>query len=338
MDTEVGRTRRDQPGEGRVGDRSAASWDTATSRGELSPGPLLERLHQLEQTNTALLRRLEALEQRCEGLVARCQRLEAKNASLREQLRRGDEEIVRLRLENAALRKEVARLCKKLELAEKENRRLKFERGERPSAGPFGGSSASRPAPGRSVCQGTEARSPQEAGSQAGCGVRPSGRPDPAVSGPGRRTLHRAVAVVSSSLWRPADRTDRGTGSVPTTASGGASDLAGVSDSDGVPLSSPSPTSARILLAHVESVFAFLFHPGIAATNGPARRALRPAVTNRKLWGGNRTWRGAEAQQILMSVPQTCVQCGLSPIAIPPRPVHLPQPTPLGSDAVNRYS
>ncbi|NOX57138.1 MAG: hypothetical protein GXP27_22435, partial [Planctomycetes bacterium] len=148
MDTEVGRTRRDQSGEGRVGDRSAASSETATSRGALSPGPRRERLQQreqanavlverlqqlerrntqLEQTNTALLRRLEALEQRCEGLVARCQRLETENARLREELRQRDEEIARLRHENAALRKEIARLSKKLERTEKENRRLKEE-------------------------------------------------------------------------------------------------------------------------------------------------------------------------------------------------------------------
>ncbi|HID22794.1 MAG TPA: hypothetical protein EYP14_10395 [Planctomycetaceae bacterium] len=163
-------------------------------------------------------------------------------------------------------------------------------------------------------------------------GVRPSGRSDPAVSGPGRRTLHRSLAVVLSSLRRPSDRTDRGAGPVPTRASGGASDLAGVPDSGGVALSSPSPTSARTLLAHVESVFAFLFHPGISATNGLAERAIRPAVVNRKVWGGNRTWLGAEAQQILMSVLQTCVQRGLSPIRFlhdrltSPNPLLLPAP------------
>jgi len=43
-------------------------------------------------------------------------------------------------------------------------------------------------------------------------------------------------------------------------------------------------------------------------------RGSPEVVPGRKVWGGNRTWLGAEAQQILMSVPQTCVQRGLSPI------------------------
>ena len=36
-----------------------------------------------------------------------------------------------------------------------------------------------------------------------------------------------------------------------------------------------------------------------------AEHALRPAVVNRKVWGGNRTWAGARAQAVLMSVLQT---------------------------------
>ena len=34
--------------------------------------------------------------------------------------------------------------------------------------------------------------------------------------------------------------------------------------------------------------------------------ALRPAVVNRKVWGGNRTTLGAQAQGVLMSVLETC--------------------------------
>ena len=41
------------------------------------------------------------------------------------------------------------------------------------------------------------------------------------------------------------------------------------------------------------------------ATNWRAEQAIRPAVVNRKVWGGNRTQAGAEAQSILMSVLQT---------------------------------
>jgi transposase len=38
----------------------------------------------------------------------------------------------------------------------------------------------------------------------------------------------------------------------------------------------------------------------------PAEQAIRPAVVNRKVWGGNRTPAGAEAQGVLMSVIETC--------------------------------
>jgi hypothetical protein len=44
-----------------------------------------------------------------------------------------------------------------------------------------------------------------------------------------------------------------------------------------------------------------------------AEQAIRPAVVNRKVWGGNRTWLGAASQGILTSVLQTCEQRELMP-------------------------
>ena len=44
----------------------------------------------------------------------------------------------------------------------------------------------------------------------------------------------------------------------------------------------------------------------VEATNWLAEQAIRPAVVNRKVWGGNRTESGAKAQGILSSVWQTC--------------------------------
>jgi transposase len=55
--------------------------------------------------------------------------------------------------------------------------------------------------------------------------------------------------------------------------------------------------------------------PTIAATNHRAEQAIRPAVVNRKVWGGNRTWLGAQAQGILMSVIRTCGQRAIDPFA-----------------------
>jgi transposase len=65
---------------------------------------------------------------------------------------------------------------------------------------------------------------------------------------------------------------------------------------------------ARHLYAHGEQWLMFLIDPSLPATNWPAEQATRPAVVNRKVWGGNRTVRGAEAQGALMSVLATCRQ------------------------------
>jgi transposase len=54
--------------------------------------------------------------------------------------------------------------------------------------------------------------------------------------------------------------------------------------------------------------FWFLFDPTIDATNYRGEQAIRPAVVNRKVWGGNRTWRGARWQSILTTVLRTCEQ------------------------------
>jgi transposase len=61
--------------------------------------------------------------------------------------------------------------------------------------------------------------------------------------------------------------------------------------------------------------FWFLIDPTIQATNHWAEQAIRPAVVNRKVWGGNRTWLGAQAQGILMSVIRTCGQRAIDPFA-----------------------
>jgi len=74
----------------------------------------------------------------------------------------------------------------------------------------------------------------------------------------------------------------------------------------------------RRLVAHLmherEALFTFLTHRGVDATNWRAEQAIRPAVVNRKVWGGNRTWRGAATQGRIMSVLRTAVQRGIDPI------------------------
>lgn len=68
---------------------------------------------------------------------------------------------------------------------------------------------------------------------------------------------------------------------------------------------SPTNDDNRRLLKHLKNehdigaLFRFLFEPGLPATNHRAEQAIRPAVVNRKVWGGNRTWNGAHTQEVL---------------------------------------
>ena len=87
---------------------------------------------------------------------------------------------------------------------------------------------------------------------------------------------------------------------------------------------------AKFLEEHLQSLFTFLEVPGSDATNWRAEQAVRPAVVNRKVWGGNRTWPGASVQSILMSLLRTLGQrhhdalrwlaralCATAPLALP---------------------
>lgn len=88
----------------------------------------------------------------------------------------------------------------------------------------------------------------------------------------------------------------------------------------------PNRRLAGHLLKHAMHWFWFLIDPAIATTNYRAEQALRPAVVNRKVWGGNRTWLGAQAQAILMSVLRSCEQRGLQPFAFLHHALRDPQP------------
>lgn len=63
---------------------------------------------------------------------------------------------------------------------------------------------------------------------------------------------------------------------------------------------------------HIDDLFTFLHQPGLDATNWRGELAIRFGVILRKVWGGNRTWTGAHAQAVLMSVWRTCWQRGVS--------------------------
>jgi transposase len=72
---------------------------------------------------------------------------------------------------------------------------------------------------------------------------------------------------------------------------------------------------AQHLWNHRDELFTFLKYPAIEATNWLAEHAIRFGVILRKVWGGNRTWAGARAQSVLMSVLRTCWQQGRSALA-----------------------
>jgi len=79
------------------------------------------------------------------------------------------------------------------------------------------------------------------------------------------------------------------------------------------------PADAR-LLKHLgkESghLFTFLERPDVEATNWKGEQAIRPAVVNRKSWGGNFTWAGADTQEVLTSVLATARAQGKDPISV----------------------
>lgn len=86
---------------------------------------------------------------------------------------------------------------------------------------------------------------------------------------------------------------------------------------------------AAFLERHQAQLFTFLKDPGVDATNWRAEQALRPAVVNRKVWGGNRTRRGARAQSLVMSVLRTCQQQSLDTLEFLSRTLRSPTPLPL---------
>jgi transposase len=83
---------------------------------------------------------------------------------------------------------------------------------------------------------------------------------------------------------------------------------------------------AKFLERHVNEVFTFLAPLARTTSSGAAyellpaanylgEQAIRPAVVNRKVWGGNRTHRGAAAQSSLSTIVLTALQRALDPLA-----------------------
>lgn len=67
---------------------------------------------------------------------------------------------------------------------------------------------------------------------------------------------------------------------------------------------------AAYLVRSRHEIFVFLYESDVPATNYRAEQAIRPAVVNRKMSGGNRTWAGAEDQAVVTSLLRTWAQRG----------------------------
>lgn len=77
------------------------------------------------------------------------------------------------------------------------------------------------------------------------------------------------------------------------------------------------------------ALFTFLDVDGLSATNWAAEQAIRPSVLARKLSGGNRTDRGADAHAGLLSVVQTAKQRAVDEVDLLVRALCQPEPRPL---------
>jgi len=73
------------------------------------------------------------------------------------------------------------------------------------------------------------------------------------------------------------------------------------------------------LLKEEKHLFEFVKNPDVDGTNNAAERAIRPAVVARKISGGNRSPRGAENYEVLLSVIQTFHLQGLDLLTHGPR-------------------
>jgi transposase len=78
----------------------------------------------------------------------------------------------------------------------------------------------------------------------------------------------------------------------------------------------PNGTFLKHLKNESPHLLTFLGRADVPATNYQAEQAIRPAVVNRKVWGGNRTWQGAQTQQVLASILRTLKQQGRDPYPI----------------------
>ena len=93
------------------------------------------------------------------------------------------------------------------------------------------------------------------------------------------------------------------------------------------PRKSASRRFRNHLLRHRHQLLTFLYEEDLEATNWPAEQAIRPAVVNRKVFGGNRTWAGAHALEVLASLFATCRQNAIDGLTLLSNLLRTPPPS-----------
>jgi transposase len=92
---------------------------------------------------------------------------------------------------------------------------------------------------------------------------------------------------------------------------------------------------AKHLNHEFEYLFTYLKCPGLEATNWRGEQAIRPAVVARKVWGGNRTKKGAHIQEVLTSILRTSHQRGADPLPELAALLRAPKPYVLKFDSLH---
>lgn len=92
----------------------------------------------------------------------------------------------------------------------------------------------------------------------------------------------------------------------------------------------------NFLAKHRTEIFPYLYQPNVDATNCRGEQAIRPAVVNRKINGGNRTPAGAHAQEILVSVHRTARQRKINPVDLVVRLLRTTDPEAFARTALGR--